>query len=87
MAIYLGNLSAEQMAKRLGIELSPEELEKLEAMREETCENVKGRPVWHCFDIPLVIACGTYDTCVAVRDILQPHAGQMRGSIEIGLDQ
>lgn len=87
MAIYLGNLSAEQMAHRLGMKLSPEELEKLEAMREQTCDKIEGRPVWHCYDIPFVIACGTYDACVAVRDILQPHVAEMRGSVEIALTQ
>lgn len=87
MAIYLGNLSVEQMAKRLGMKLSPEELEKLEAMREQTCEKIKGRPVWHCYDIPFVIACGTYDTCMAVAEILQAHVEEMHGSVEIALDQ
>lgn len=87
MAIYLGNLSAEQMAHRLGVRLSQKELERLEAMREQNCNKINGRPVWHCYDIPFVIACGTYDACVAIRDILQPHVAEMRGSVEIMLTQ
>lgn len=87
MGIYLGNLSAEQMAHRLGVKLSPKELERLEAMREQNCNKINGRPVWHCYDIPFVIACGTYDACVAIRDILQPHVAEMRGSVEIILTQ
>lgn len=87
MAIYLGNLSAEQMAHRLGVKLSPEELERLEAMREQNCNKINGRPVWHCYDIPFVIACGTYDACVAIQNILQPHVAEMRGSVEIMLTQ
>lgn len=50
MGIYLGNLSAEQMAHRLGVKLSPKELERLEAMREQNCNKINGRPVWHCYD-------------------------------------
>ena len=56
-------------------------------MREQTCEKIKGRPVWHCYDIPFVIACGTYDTCMAVAEILQAHVEEMHGSVEIALDQ
>ena len=87
MGIYLGNLSAEQMAHRLGVKLSPKELERLEAMREQNCNKINGRPVWHCYDIPFVIACGTYDARVAIRDLLQPHVAEMRGSVEIILTQ
>lgn len=86
MAIYLGNLSVKQIEARLGITLTDQERDELEAIREQTTEKVHGRDVWHCYDIPFVIVCGSYEVCVKIRDIMSPYAGQMKGELQIAGD-
>ena len=46
VGIMLGDLSAKDMCKRLGIEYT-EEIAKMEQYREHTCDKVKGNNVWH----------------------------------------
>ena len=86
MAIYLGNLTTEQIAKRLGIELTPEEKAELDSFHEDTTEKVRNRFCWHCYDIPFVIACGNYEAAVRVRDIFQKYEVDMNGQLQISGD-
>ena len=45
--ILLGNLTVEQMEKRCGITLKDEERNALDALREETCDKVRGNNKMH----------------------------------------
>lgn len=86
MAIYLGNMSTEQIEARLGIELTEQERAELELKREPNTDKVHGRNVWHCYDIPFVIACGSYETAVRLRDIYEQYAGKMKCPLQISGD-
>ena len=85
-AIYLGDLSVDQIQARLGITLPPDAIAELNASRQQRADNI-APDKWHCFDIPLVIACGSMDMAVRVRDILSPHSGDMKESIQIAIDE
>lgn len=52
--ILLGNLTVEQMEKRCGITLKDEERNALDALREETCDKVRGNNKMHIYDIPFL---------------------------------
>lgn len=86
MAIYLGNLTTKQIENRLGIELTQAERSELDALREETTSRVHGRDVWHCYDIPFVIVCGSYGVCTKIRDIMSAYADRMKGTLQIAGD-
>lgn len=81
--MYLGNLSARQMCERLGIEFT-EEIAKMEEFREQVCDKVEGRYVWHCYDIPLFLQAGTEDMGRKWFDLLSPYSAQMKDTIQIG---
>lgn len=87
MGIYLGNLSTEEIEKRIGITLSKQEREELEAMREQNTAKVHGRDVWHCYDIPFELVCGTYDAAKRVWDIFVPHVDEMTGRLNISVEK
>lgn len=84
MAIYLGNLSVEDLERRLEIELTEEERETLTNMREETCDKVDGNNKIHIYDIPFLIECGNPDARRTVIKILSPYASKMAMPLQIG---
>ena len=84
MSICLGNLSVEEIQKRLGITLTESEQNKLSSKRQEVATNI-ARDKWHCFDLPFTIACGSYDTAVFVKDILEPYAKEMKTQVQISI--
>ena len=82
MGIMLGNLSLTQMQKRLGIELSADDIMRF-PHRQENVSKRLNEYTWHCFDIPFLIECDSKDTAKSVLGILQPYAGKMREAIQI----
>ena len=82
--IYLGNLTIQQMEERLGITLSDDERDRLNALREEYCNNVAGNEKIHVYDIPFCIECGNPSARKTVIDILTPYAKKMKTPIQIG---
>ena len=83
MSIYLGNLSAKDIANRLQIKISDEDLAELESFRCQNADVEMGK--WHCFDIPFTCACGGMEAAIMVRDIMRKYRGEMKGSFEISL--
>ena len=85
MSIYLGNLTIEQIERRLGIEFSEAERGELKSTRQENASNISSDK-WHCFDIPFMIVCGSYAFAERLKEILTPYASKMKGSISVGVD-
>ena len=85
MGIMLGNLSVEQIEKRLKIEI-PEDLK--EYMSKNRQENIS-KPVesgkWHCFDIPFMVVCGGKEAAIKFRDSLSPLSSEMNCQLHIGV--
>ena len=83
MGIYLGNLSTNEIEGRLGIKLTDKERAELDALREQDTRKVRGRNVWHCYDIPFLIVCGSYEVAVKLRDVYGRYSSQMTGQLQI----
>ena len=79
MGIYLGNLSAKQIADRLSIKMTDEDITEMERFRCHEADVKMGR--WHCFDIPFMVLCGDIETCQTVCEILRPYSGVMKGQL------
>ena len=73
MSIMLGNLTVEQMERRLGIALTKEHRQMLQESRQEPMNIPLGDGKWHCFDIPFMMMCDTKETAVKFRDIIQQY--------------
>ena len=72
MSIFLGNLSIDDIEKRMGINLTKEEKSELNEMRQLNAEQIaKGK--WHCFDLPFMIVCGDKPTAEKVVKIFSSH--------------
>ena len=83
MAVYLGNLSTEQIAERLSIKMTDEDITEMESFRCHEADVKMGS--WHCFDIPFVCACGGMEAAIKVRDIMQKYSSDMKGQFQISL--
>lgn len=80
--IMLGNLSVEQMEKRLGITLSDEHRAMLVESRQEPVNNIPlGAGKWHCFDIPFLLECDTKATAEKFYAIFKNYAIQCQFQI------
>lgn len=83
--IMLGNLSVEQMEKRLGIALKDEDRDVLSALRENVCNKVAGNDKIHIHDIPFFIVCGTKETYDRVIALLTPYANEFNATLQIAI--
>lgn len=87
MGIYLGNLSENQMAERLGMTFTDEELDFLHKTRSQKASLSK-KDSWHCFDIPFFCSCGSKDFLEKVKTIIFNHISEHNGCLfELGLDE
>lgn len=72
MAIFLGNLSIDQIAERCGIDFSTEDRNFMAQRREQSAQDIAPHK-WHEFDIPLSIMCGSKEFAILVRDKLEQY--------------
>ena len=67
----LGNLSVDQMERRMGITFPDDLKEVLLKYHQEVATDVKPG-FWHCFDMPFTMVCGNADLAELVREKLTP---------------
>ena len=83
MNILLGNLSVRELEKKHGFNLSDEDRQVLESMRQSNAQKIEDGE-FHIFDMPRQILCGSYDTAVKVHEILKKY--DIKGRIDISID-
>lgn len=86
MIIYLGNLTVKQIEERLEITLTDDERNELESCRENNCSKIKGADVWHCYDFPFEMVCGSPKVADKVYRILSPYSNKMHGQLRVSAD-
>ena len=84
MNIYLGNLSVEQIEKRLGINFPEDIREFMNKNRQHEAANIaKGK--WHCFDIPFNIVCGDMETAEKIFYSVKEKSGQVKEQLQFSI--
>ena len=71
--IMLGNLTTDEMQRRLGVELPPELIAFMAGRHQSEAQNIKPGK-WHCFDIPFTLVCGDMETAKEIFKHLSPLA-------------
>ena len=69
--MMLGNLSVDQMERRMGIVFPNDLKEVLLKYHQSKATDIKPG-FWHCFDIPFTMVCGNTDLAELVREKLTP---------------
>ena len=83
--MMLGNLSVEQVEKRLGIEFPKDIREFMNDTHQPQAENVAvGK--WHCFDIPFNMVCGDMETATKIFEGLKPQSEKCKEALQFSLN-
>jgi len=82
MKIYLRCITATEMEKELGIELSEPERTTLDGMRQDSAQKIVAGKI-HIYHIPLEILCGSKDAAEIVWRILSPYSDSMKRKITV----
>ena len=67
----LGNLSVDQMERRMGIVFPDDLKDVLAKYHQDVATDIKPG-FWHCFDMPFTMVCGNTDLAELVREKLTP---------------
>jgi len=86
MSIMLGNLTIEQIEKRIGIEFPIETKEFMNESRQENADNVKNGK-WHCFDIPFHMVCGDIETATKIYDSVKSRSSEVKERLEFSINK
>jgi hypothetical protein len=75
MPIMLGNLSVEQIEKRLGFSFPDDIKTFMKENQQHEAQDVK-QGKWHCFDLPFHIVCGDLATATKIFDSVKHRSSE-----------
>lgn len=80
----LGNLSVEQIEKRIGFDF-PEKIKELmkQTHQSEASNIAKGK--WHCFDIPFNLVCGDIETAAKIFNSVKERLDEVKEVLQISV--
>ena len=82
----LGNLTIDQIEKRLGIEFSEEIREFMKKTHQGRAENIeKGK--WHCFDIPFNLVCGDMDIAKKIYNSVKNKSSECKERLQFSISK
>lgn len=82
----LGNLSVDQMERRMGIVFPDDLKEVLSKYHQAEATNIKPG-FWHCFDMPFTMVCGNTDLAELVREKLTPLVDNIVTPLSVAIVQ
>ena len=86
MNLRLGNLSVNQIEKRLGIEFPKDIKEFMNKTHQSNASNiVVGK--WHCFDMPFNLVCGDMETATKIFNSVKDRSGDVKEQLQFSLNE
>ena len=82
MDVYLGDLSVEEIEKRVGIDFPKELKDYMGTRKQDIASNIK-KGEWHCFGIPFVLLCGDIETATEIRKHLKCFPSEFKEPLQI----
>lgn len=86
MNIMLGNLSVNEIEKRLGIEF-PEEIRDFMKQNHQSEANNIAKGKWHCFDIPFNLVCGDVDVATKIFNSVKDKSADCKEKLQISVSK
>lgn len=82
--MMLGNLSVQQIEKRLGIDFPQEIRELMKQTHQADASNIaKGK--WHCFDIPFNLVCGDVEIATKIFNSVKYRSNECKEPLQFSL--
>lgn len=86
MNIMLGNMSVNDIEKRIGIEFPEEIREFMQETNQENASKVeKGK--WHCYDIPFSIVCGDMEIATKIFNSVKSRGSECKVPLQFCLQE
>lgn len=86
MSILLGNLEISEIESRLDVSFPDKLKEIMIKTKQESADTSKlGTNMWHCFDIPFVLVCGSMNFAKRIYKYLEPLSAKMETSLQISI--
>ena len=86
MSILLGNLSVEQIEKRMGVTFPEPIREDLISGRQNDANTSKLKSQeWHCFDIPFTMVCGSMEFAKGIFDSMQDQVAEIKTPLKLSI--
>lgn len=88
MLVFLGNVSPERMAERLGIEMDEADLAWLRGRRQEKVNVDLADGMLHIYDLPFMVMCDRRKTAEKVREMLEKYGPEnFRDAVQVGWER
>lgn len=82
--MMLGNLTIEQIEKRMGIEFPEHVRDYMKKNHQPIAENI-AHGKWHCFDIPFTLVCGDWGTAKMIYDSVKDKSKEVLEPLEFAV--
>lgn len=82
--MMLGNLSVDQIEKRMGIEFPDDLKDVLNKYHQSEANNIK-EGFWHCFDLPFTFVCGGGDLAQLMVKHLSPMTDKITTPLQVSV--
>jgi hypothetical protein len=80
----LGNLTVNQIEKRLGIEFHDEIKSFMNESHQAKADKIaKGK--WHCFDIPFNLVCGDIEIATKIYNSVKDRASECKEQLQFSI--
>lgn len=84
MGIMLGNLSVEEIEKRIGFAF-PDDIKKFMVDNNQSSASDVSKGKWHCFDLPFHIVCGDRETAQKIYDSVKDKSGEVKEALAFSI--
>lgn len=84
--IALGNLTVDQIEKRLGITFPADVYNFMKENHQPSANNIANGK-WHCFDAPFTIVCGDYDTAAYIFRSVEHRSKEVKEPLTFSLQE
>ncbi|MCY4781764.1 hypothetical protein ORI89_19110 [Sphingobacterium sp. UT-1RO-CII-1] len=86
MSILLGNLSVNEIEKRIGIDFPQDVRDFMNDHHHSDAGNIpKGK--WHCFDIPFTLVCGDVETATKIYNSVKERSSQVKEQLQFSIQR
>ena len=86
MNLMLGDMSVNDIEKRIGIEF-PEEIREFMKKTYQSNASEIGKGEWHCFDIPFNIVCGDMEIATKIFNSVKDRGSECKVPLQFSLKE
>ena len=84
--MMLGNLTVQQIERRLGINF-PDDIRKFMKKSHQSNAQIIKKNKWHCFDVPFVIVCGDVEVARKIYSSVKDRSHLVKDKLQFSIQK